>query len=100
MENKKIIEEKNKKIDELIKKNKLLEDSLNKISIDFEDLNDKSYELTVGEIQNRDEIIQYIQNEYEQRRNLFNEEQKIFSSLFHQLGEYVSFINNNLHSNK
>jgi len=95
-EHKKIIEEKNEKIVELNLKIKNLEMLLKNVSKELEILNEKSYELTVEEIQKRDEIIQYITSEFDNKQKLFEEEQKLISTLFHKLGfEYANMLGNN-----
>ena len=94
-EHKKIIYEKNEKIEELNFKVKNLEILLKKVSKELEILNQKSFELTVEEIQKRDEIIEYLTIEYENKQRIFEEEQKIISNLFHKLGyEYACMIAN------
>ena len=92
-ENRKIISGKNEKIEEMQLKIKQLEDNLNKFKVQFEELNNKAYDLTVNEIKKRDEVIAYISEEYEKKLNSYNEEQKIISSLFHKVSyEYASVI--------
>jgi len=94
-EHKKIIHEKNEKIGELNLKIKNYEILIKRINKDLESLNQKSYELTVEEIQKRDEIIEFITSEYENKFKIYEEEHKMISNLFHQLGyEFVSLIFN------
>ncbi len=96
-EHKKIIEEKNEKIEELNLKIKNLEMLLKKVSKELENLNQKSFELTIEEIQKRDEIINYLTSEYENKQRVFEEEQKLISNLFHKLGfEYASMVSDSL----
>lgn len=102
-EHKKIIQEKNEKIEELNLKVKNLEMLLKKVSKELEYLNQKSYELTVEEIQKRDEIINYLTNEFENKNRIFEEEQKMIANLFHKLGyQYACLLadNSNLSVNE
>ena len=92
-ENRKIISEKNEKIEELQLYIKNLEDNLHKFKLQFENLSNKAYDISVSEIKKRDEVINYISEEYEKKLNSFNEEQKIISSLFHKVSyEYITEI--------
>lgn len=92
-ENKKVIQEKNEKIEELLLTNKSLENNLEIFSQEFEKLNGKSYEFSIGEIQKRDDIINYLETEYDRSKKGFYEEQKIISNLFHRLGyEYACVV--------
>lgn len=90
-ENRKIISEKNEKIEELQMSINNLEENLCRFKLQFEELSNKSYDLSVSEIRKRDEVIAYISEEYEKKLNSYNEEQKIISSLFHKISyEYAS----------
>jgi hypothetical protein len=92
-ENRRIISEKNEKIEELEMSKNLLQENLRKLKLKFDEFSSKDYDLTVNEIKKRDEVIAYISEEYEKKLNSYNDEQKLISSLFHKITfEYASII--------
>lgn len=85
LENKKVIREKEEIISNLNQKIKLMENSLKKVSGEFENLSKKSMEFSAEEVKKKDEAIQYYKNLLESQEKAFNQEQQLLSTVLHQL---------------
>lgn len=85
LESKKAIREKDELISSLNQKIKLLENSLQKVSGEFENLSKKSMEFSADEVKKKDEAIIYYKNMLENQEKAFNFEQQMLSTALHQL---------------
>jgi chromosome segregation ATPase len=91
--------EKEEIINKLNDKMKLYEDNMKIYSEEINKLKKKSEEISIDEFRKKDELITYYKTQLETKEKLFNEEQQLMSSLFHQLALKYNFIKAKYSSN-
>jgi hypothetical protein len=92
LDNKKSLREKEEIISSLNAKIKVLENSLKKLSGDFENLTKKSLEFSSDEVKKKDEAILYYRNLLEKQEKAFSLEQQLLSTVLHQLALQVNVL--------
>jgi hypothetical protein len=92
LDNKKSLREKEEIISSLNAKIKVLENSLKKLSGDFENLTKKSMEFSCDEVKKKDEAILYYRNLLEKQEKAFSLEQQLLSTVLHQLALQVNIL--------
>ena len=90
LDNKKTLREKEEIISTLNAKIKVLENSLKKLSGEFENLTKKAMEFSTDEVKKKEESLVYYKNLLESQEKAFNLEQQLMSTVVHQMAMQVS----------
>jgi hypothetical protein len=99
MELKKKVVEKEDLIATLTEKNKTYENTLKEYSVELEKIKKKTSELSLDEIRKKDDIINNLKNQIEQKEKSYLEEQHLISSVFHQIALQYNVLKSRMDSN-
>jgi exonuclease SbcC len=92
LELKRKINEKEENITKLTEKIKVYDSKMKEYAGEIEKLKKISEEVSIEELKKRDEAINYYKQQLEVKEKLFNDEQQMVSSLFHQLALEYSML--------
>lgn len=92
LELKRRINEKEESIIKLTEKIKIYDSKMKEYAVEIEKLKKISEEVSIEELKKRDEAINYYKQQLEIKEKLFNDEQQMVSSLFHQLALEYSML--------
>jgi chromosome segregation ATPase len=92
LELKRKISEKEESITKLTEKIKIYDTKMKEYAGEIEKLKKISEEVSIEELKKRDEAINYYKQQLEMKEKLFNDEQQMVSSLFHQLALEYSML--------